>query len=273
MNLPYLFLRLVRHFLPEKLTRFLLRRNWIIHPGMESSDPQRAVEQYCRVLNAAGQSLSGRRVLVFGYGGRFDIGVKLLRAGAEHVILCDKFAPPDHRYNVNLLPTARDYLFEDKGKALPDPEWITLYQGDIRDAVNSRIFPPADLVLSSSVFEHLPYEELDSITAALAAMTASGGGHIHFVDLRDHFFKYPFEMLTFSSSFWKHWLNPTSNLNRLRLPDYQQLFDAHFKNVNIAILASDPVAFERVQGRVRPEFLTNDPRVQAATLIQISAGL
>lgn len=273
MNLPYLLPRLARHFLPEPLTRFLLRHGWIIRPGIESGAPDQAVQQYRRVLDSAGRVLSGQRVLVFGYGGRFDIGVALLRAGAKHVILSDKFAPPDHHHNLDLLPASQDYLTEIRGQVWPRPDMITLFQGDIRDAVRDHIFPPADLVFSSSVYEHLLAEEMDDITAALAALTTPGGFHIHFIDLRDHFFKYPFEMLTFSSKTWKRWLNPTSNLNRWRLPDYQRIFGTYFQTVEITILAADPAAFERVRGRIRPEFLMDDSRVQAATLIQVNAAL
>jgi len=271
MNLPYLLPRLARRFLPEKLTRFLLRRGWIIHPGIESSNPEGAVKQYCEVLHIQGRKLEGQRVLVFGYGGRFDIGIELLRAGARHVVLCDKFAPPDHHHNLDLLPAAQDYLLVNRGQVLPRSEVITLYQGDIRDAARGRTFLPVNLVFSSSVYEHLAAEEMEEITSALCSLTTPGGFHIHFVDLRDHFFKYPFEMLTFTSKNWRRWLNPTSNLNRWRLTDYQRLFDMYFTAVEITVLASDPVAFERVRGRIKPEFLAVDSQLQAVTLIRVNA--
>jgi hypothetical protein len=94
LNLPYLVPRLVRHFLPEKLVRTLLLRNVIIRPGLETSNPFAAVQRYVDVLSERGRALRGKRVLVFGYGGRFDIGFGLLKEGAEHVILCDKYARP-----------------------------------------------------------------------------------------------------------------------------------------------------------------------------------
>ena len=271
MNLRYIIPRVIRHFLPETLTRFLLRRGWIIRPGMESSDAQYAVERYQQVLEKYGRTLTGKRVLVFGYGSRFDTGIELLRRGAGHVVLCDKFARPDDAHNLNLLPAAPVYLQENQRQAVTRPEWITLFQGDIRDAARERLFEPVDLVLSTSVFEHLPGEEMDGICAALAGLTIPGGCQIHFIDLRDHFFKYPFEMLTFSKQTWQRWLNPTSNLNRCRIPEYRGMFEAHFKKVEITILESDPVAFEGIQHRVKPEFLVDDPQLQAATLIRLDA--
>jgi hypothetical protein len=273
MNLRYLLPRLIRHFLPEGLTRFLLRRGWIIRPGMETREPERAVERYAEILAANGISLAGKRVLVFGYGGRFATGVELLRRGASHVVLCDRFAPPDHRHNRDLLPAAQNYLLVRGEDVLPRPEFLTLIQEDIRSAHVCGLFPPVDVVLSTSVFEHLPGADMDSITAALAALTLPGGCQIHFVDLRDHFFKYPFEMLTFSERAWYKWLNPTSNLNRFRLGDYRRVFEKNFPMVEITVLERDLDALVRVRSRVRHAFLTGDDEIDSVTLIRVVAKL
>ena len=52
MNIKYLALRILRHIMPEALARFLLKRRWIIRPGLESSDPSAAVEQYIKTFSA-----------------------------------------------------------------------------------------------------------------------------------------------------------------------------------------------------------------------------
>ncbi|MBM3182115.1 MAG: hypothetical protein FJZ86_17485, partial [Chloroflexi bacterium] len=65
MNLRYLLLRLIRHFMPEGLARFLLKRRWIIKPGMESTDPFAASQRYAETLSAQGVDIKGRRILVF----------------------------------------------------------------------------------------------------------------------------------------------------------------------------------------------------------------
>jgi hypothetical protein len=271
VNLRYLLPRLARHFLPELLTRFLLRRSWIIHPGLETRAPRLAVERYLQVLEAHGMTLAGKRILVFGYGGYFAVGVGLLRCGAAHVVLCDKFVPPNDHNNLDLSPVYGDYLLTRQGRVLLRPEYLTLLQGDIRATAYDQAIPSVDMVFSSSVFEHLPSEDMDSITAALAALTRPGGIHLHFINLRDHFFQYPFEMLTFSERTWQRWLNPTSNLNRFRLPDYRRIFEKHFKNVSITVLERNLVAFERIQPRIRPEFLTGDTETDSATLVQVMA--
>jgi hypothetical protein len=265
----YLFPRLVRHFMPDKLVRALLLRNWIIRPGLETSDPQQAAAHYIDTLKEAGYSLTGKRVMLFGYGGRFAVGCALLRAGASHVVLCEKGAPPDHTYNRHLLPENDAYLSEKEGQIAPRPEVMTLLQGDIT-RMSGKV-KLVDFVLSTSVYEHL--FDVEGITAALAALTGPAGVHLHFVDLRDHFFKYPFEMLCYDESTWRHWLNPTSHHNRFRVWDYRRVFDRCFEKVEIKINQSDVEAFNRTRERIRPEFISGDINSDAATLIQVLAVL
>ena len=269
MNLKYLLLRLFRHFMPESAARFLLKRRWIIQPGLESNDPAAAVKQYIDVLTAHGRSLNGKRVLVFGYGGRFAVGVELLRQGAGHVVLCDHFVLLDKERNRELLSNYADYLDTKNDNVMPRPEFITLLHGDIREeAIQSQI-SEVDYVLSTSVYEHL--DDVDGITRALAKLTSPQGVQLHFVDLRDHYFKYPFEMLTYSKNTWTNFLNPTSNLNRFRLTSYREVFDAYFQKVDIAILERLEDKFRATRSRIRPEFLTGDETVDSVTLIQVLA--
>ena len=100
VNLKYPALRLMRHFMPESVARFLLKRRWIIRPGLESSDPVAAAYRYVETLSSRGMSLKGKRVLVFGYGGRFAVGAELLKQGAAHVVLCDHFVLLDTERNL-----------------------------------------------------------------------------------------------------------------------------------------------------------------------------
>ena len=270
LNLPYLIPRLVRHFLPERLVRALLLRNIIIRPGLETSNPFAAVQRYAEVLSERGLSFAGKRVLVFGYGGRFDIGVGLLKEGAVHVILCDKYAPPDEAHNGQMFAAEEKY-FVTTGRGLrPRAEWITLLETDIRDIAATRETEPVDMVLSSSVYEHLV--DVDGITSALARLTKPDGLQIHFVDLRDHFFKYPFEMLRFSERTWRNWLNPSSNHNRYRLWDYRRVFESCFGQVEIEVLGREDSAFHKLSPYIRPEFVSGDPEQDSVTMIRVIAS-
>lgn len=269
MNLRYLLLRLLRHFMPEGMARFLLKRRWIIRPGLESSDPLAAVEQYIKGLAQHGKSINGQRILIFGYGGRFAVGVELLERGASHVVLCDHFVLLDRERNLELLPKYEKHLRVENGEVLPRPGQITLLHGDIRDVKIQSQISAVDLVLSTSVYEHL--DDVEGITAALSKLTAPTGSHLHFVDLRDHYFKFPFEMLAYTERVWKNLLNPTSNLNRLRLPNYANIFEKHFERTKVNVLARQEDEFKKMGGRIRPEFATGDLAVDSVTLIEIFA--
>jgi hypothetical protein len=78
-------------------------------------------------------------------------------------------------------------------------------------------------------------------------------------------------MLKYSERTWKNWLNPTSNLNRFRLRDYQRVFDAHFAEAKINVLAREPEAFAPARSRIRREFLTGDDAHDTVTLIEVVA--
>jgi hypothetical protein len=222
------------------------------------------------VLSKHGCSLQGKRVLVFGYGGRFDIGFGILKQGAAHVILCDKYAPPDEPHNRRLFAAESQYFMIESRGLRPRPEWMTLLESDIREVQTSGKIEPVDIVISSSVYEHL--EDVEGITRALAGLTQPDGIQIHYVDLRDHFFKYPFEMLRFSESTWRRWLNPSSNHNRYRLWDYRRVFETCFENVEIEILSREEEAFRKVLPHLRPEFVSGNLEDDAVGLIQVVAS-
>jgi SAM-dependent methyltransferase len=267
LNLSYLLPRLARHFLPEKLVRSLLLHGWIIRPGIETSNPSAAVKRYADVLSSRGSSFWDKRVLVLGYGGRFDVGFSLLKEGASHVILCDKYAPPDESHNLRLFGGEEKYFVVEKSGLRPRKEWMTLVQTDIRDLQARGEIEAVDLVLSSSVYEHL--DDVEGITRALADLTKQDGLQIHYVDLRDHFFKYPFEMLRFSERIWRTWLNPSSNHNRYRLWNYRNAFEDCFREVEIEILTRDEESFRRIRPYIQPEFISGNMKEDAAATIRV----
>jgi len=270
VNPRYLIPRVLRHFMPESAARFLLKRRWVIRPGLESSDPVAAATRYAETLSECGEALAGKRVLVFGYGGRFAVGVELLRLGASHVVLCDHVESLDRERNLELFPAYADYLVMENDDVKPRREFITLLHGDITGKMIQNQITQVDCVLSTSVYEHL--NGVEAITRALASLTKPNGIHIHFVDLRDHFFKYPFEMLRFSESTWRNWLNPSSNHNRYRLWDYRKAFEASFGKVEIEVLAREEEKFRQLQPRIRPQFISGKIDDDAVTLIRVVAS-
>lgn len=270
MNLKYIFLRTTRHFLPETVTRFLLRHGFIIRPGIETRSPVDAVNRYEAALAERDISLTGKRMIDFGYGGNFATGVELLRRGASQVILCDKYAPPDDERNRTLLPEYSKWLIERDGHVCPKSGSMTLLQGDIRDAAREHTLEPVDIILSSSVYEHL--DDVSGITRALCDLTKPGGVGLHYIDLRDHYFKLPFEMLAYSPSVWERWLNPTSNLNRFRMWDYRRIFNQYYKQVEMRILESEPGEYKKALSKIRLEFISTDEQENAAIGIRVIAA-
>jgi len=266
LNLPYLIPRVMRHFLPEKFVRALLLRSIIIRPGLETSDPEAAVQRYTKALPV---TLKGKRVLIFGYGGRFDLGFGILKEGAAHVILCDKYAPPDEAHNLEKFSAEEKHFVVERGKLRPHADCMTLLEADIREVQAHHNLDPVDIVLSSSVYEHL--DDVAGITHALSALTKPDGIQVHFVDLRDHFFKYPFEMLRFSEKTWRTWLNPSTNHNRFRLWGYRNAFEACFENVDIEILTSEEQAFRALRPHIRSEFISGNMKEDAAATIRVIA--
>jgi|YNPMSStandDraft_1061717.scaffolds.fasta_scaffold32033_3 hypothetical protein len=269
VNLPYLVPRLVRHFVPESLARWLLRRGWLIRPGLETRAPLEAVRRYHETLQDKGAPVKGKRVLIFGYGGSFAVGCGLLRLGARHVVLAEKAGYYDEQVNRPLLAEYGEYLHLKVGHIEPDPQWITVFHGDILSVQARQEIGEVDIVLSSSVYEHL--DAVEEITHALVSVTAPDGVHLHYIDLRDHFFRYPFEMLCYSEDVWRKWLDPSSHHNRWRMNDYRRLFEKHFSIVSLDVLARDEAAFENARPRIRGEFLTGDELVDSVTLLQVFA--
>ncbi|MCE7860009.1 MAG: hypothetical protein DYG86_09515, partial [Chloroflexi bacterium CFX2] len=129
------------------------------------TDPFAASQRYIETLSAQGVDIKGKRVLVFGYGGRFAVGVDLLKRGAAHVVLCDHFVLLDTERNRELLSEYGSYLKVEQDEVQPRSEYISLLHGDIREESIQRQIAQADIILSTSVFEHL--DDVSGITNAL----------------------------------------------------------------------------------------------------------
>jgi hypothetical protein len=257
--LDYLVLRLARRATPQPIVDLLLDRGIYLKPGGDTSAPARVAATYAE--RAGG--VTGKTVCVVGYGGGFGVGLYLLEAGAARVILQDPFAPERAARNRALPAALRERYLRD---GRPDPTRITLAHEPL-DALARREPGAADLIVSSSVLEHV--DGLDALVAASRTLTAPGGLGVHFIDLRDHYFKYPFEMLCHSAAVWDRWLDASNHLNRLRLRDHEAIFRRHFATVDVEILERLDAELRQVRARVRPEFLTGDAAIDAASIIRV----
>ena len=171
--------------------------------------------------------------------------------------------------NFALARSSAPFLGVAGADAVPNPDYLTIVNGPLSDYLTAGD-APVDIVLSNSVLEHVG--DVAKTVPDLARATARDGQHFHFVDLRDHFFKHPFEMLCHSERVWRGVLNPGSNLNRLRMRDYARVFSASFPRATAEPLDSDVEAFRKVRRRIRPEFLTGDESQDAVTRVFIRAA-
>jgi hypothetical protein len=268
-HLDYLALRVIRHFMPSLFVDWLMHLRIGIQPGMETRQPETAVLRYEAALHAMGRDLRGKCVMILGYGGFFGTGVALLKHGARHVVLVDPIAHPHRRANLELGRVSDPFLRIHHKRALPNPEWITLIHEDLCQCDVTQC-KPVDMVFSSSVYEHLRSPE--AMTEVLIRWTDPQGCHLHFIDLRDHFFKYPFEMLCYSMIIWQRFLNPSSNHNRLRAWDFERIFCRHFREVKMNIIENDREAFRNAKRRIHEEYISGDEGIDSATRILIEAS-
>ena len=269
MPLDYLVLRSLRRLVPPAVMSTLVRRRIFLTSGEETRAPEAAAERFCASLAGAGRGVAGTTALILGYGGRFSLGVELLRRGVHHVVLLDPYATVDERTNLALAGRASLYLHARNGHAAPNPDYISLVHEPIERYVESGA-PQVDLVLSTSVLEHVDAPE--SVVSHIARLTKPDGYHVHLIDLRDHYFKYPFEMLCHGEAAWRRYLNPPTNLNRLRIWEYEALFGRYFEKVSWEPVRTDVAAFRRARPRIEPRFLSGDERLDAVTIIALHAA-
>jgi hypothetical protein len=264
----YLALRIARRVLPPSAVQWMLRLRLGIEPGIETRQPERAADRYATALKNIDQDFVGKRILVLGYGGYFGLAVTLLTRGASHVVLLDPYARLKHSDNRKLAAPASPYLRVEVEKVVPDPHLITLVHERVSSYIK-RDPRKMDLVLSSSVYEHIsdPLSE----TRDLTQVTTDEGHHVHVIDLRDHFFRYPFEMLSYSKVIWDRWLNPPSNLNRFRAWQYEDVFQQCFYDVHLQVMEKDLEAFRKAKRRIRPEFLSGNEELDSASKIVVIA--
>lgn len=268
--IEYWLMRSIRRSLPEGLIDFIHDRGIFRTPGEETHRPEETARWYGEHAQARGQALDGKTVCVVGFGGSFGVGVHLLELGARRVILQDPFAPLRPVRNGAISEVLRDKYFTVSGDSwTPDPDRLVVLRDHLEPYAQDHP-GTADFVVSRAVFEHV--DNVDSLVRACFLLTKPGGLNFHLVDLRDHFFKYPFEMLSYSATTWRCWLNASNNLNRLRLPDYERIFGRVFGSAEIEVITRLREEFRSARPRVRSEFLTGDEDVDAAARVLVTAA-
>lgn len=259
---------MLRRSTPDFVFNFLLERNILLKAGDGTNQSSVVVDRYEKEAQIVG-GLKDKIILEFGYGGSFGTAVELLRRGAGHVYLLDKFARPNNRKNKRFFELYSVFFVEtENGSKLPKKEYITIVTDDI-DVWSQKTDKKVDIVFSSSVLEHVA--DVDQTVFYLKNIMATDGFQCHFVDISDHFHKFPFEMYCWGNWAWNHFLNPGINLNRLRTPDYFSIFKKYFDHADYKIIEKKLPEFLHVKRRFLKKYLLGDDNIDAATQIIVIA--
>ena len=165
--LGYLLLRLGRRAVRPELMRMILRMGVGLEAGLETREPGAAADLYEAAVAKLGLNWPGRRVMIFGYGGNPALGIELLNRGAKSMVMLDPYAKP----RVDWHELYKDLQFERR------------HLSQYVQAGGS-----VDVVLSWSVLEHV--RDPAATVGNMASVCRPSGIQVHFVDLRDHIFRY-----------------------------------------------------------------------------------
>jgi SAM-dependent methyltransferase len=267
--LRYWAFRMLRRAFPQTLVDWMLDRGVYLKAGADTTAPSETSRDYLESARRHGIDVRGATALIFGFGGGFGVALYLLEAGVGHVILQDPFAPYRPAHNARLPADRMACHFDRVGNRWkPRADSVSVVDRYLADFARGRE-GSVDLVVSSSVLEHVSAAE-DEV-AACARLTRPGGLNVHRIDLRDHFFDFPFEMLCYSEQTWRRWLNSSNNLNRWRLPRYEEVFRRHFAAVTVHTLVSLADEFAATRERIREEFLSGDDSVDCTAVVKVEA--
>jgi len=255
-NMEYVPLRLIRRFL---LSGAALDRlggvlpYWRVNAGL--SDPEAVVKGYADLAAEAWKPLEGLRAVELGCGATNGTGYAWTALFGGSWTGVEPFALLDTDRDAALLERVRVHHPQ------AGPQNVRRLRGLAQLADAS-----ADVIVSNSVLEHVR-DPLDTFRQCRRVL-APGGFMLHKVDYRDHFFKYPFQFLTFPRVIWDNLLDP-GDLPRHRLDDHlQALGDAGFA-ARVLRRETDQRAFAAVAPFLDPEFAGRDRDMLATTVASI----
>jgi SAM-dependent methyltransferase len=254
----YVTLRLVRRFVfSERMANRAAR--WLPYYASNQNEqkPEQIVSNYVDRLHAIGLHLQSRDILEVGAGRVNLVGYGLVAAGAASATLLEPYVAFDAKRDSLLLKSHPDYAHIDRARVSRVPTFDEIKSGSVQ------------VLLSNSVLEHV--RDLTSFFRECKRVLAPDGIMLHLVDYRDHFFKYPYGFLIFSSKTWSRWLDP-GDLPRWRLPDHVRAMRSAGFEVAELERASQPDAFEEVRDQLAPQFQSQNEDVEV-TFAALMAAL
>lgn len=197
------------------------------------------------VVNALGRSFEGSVVLEIGSGWFPTIPLLLARDRARHVYLSDLSPHMDHQtFQETAAFVARECGWSEcEGRAFADFPFTYLAPfepGQLRDG-------SVDFVVSRTVLEHVPTDDLGSLLAPLRSKLSSDGLMVHLVDHSDHLAHGDHRISMVNFLTWSAGTHRVVNWiagggeNRLRHHEYPKIFeDAGFDVVTTRTEIHEP---------------------------------
>jgi SAM-dependent methyltransferase len=266
MNIPYISKRLARRQIPDAWAFGLLKL--LGRSNLAEVAPDKAWSKIKGRLDRLGIELAGRDVVEIGSGRYARLALQMLTAGVKRVTLADLYA-----LDVN-DKEQKSLLREDCVQLGLEWEEVVARVRVLTGDIISLPVPPVelrpDVVTSSAVLEHTL--DPQRVLAACWAWLKPGGHASHEIDLRDHVFRSPFEMLTFSDDVWRRWLCPKRgfHLNRWRLPQYfEAMREAGFINIGYEVLQRDESGLRAILPRLDERFQAMDPDMLSVLVVHL----
>lgn len=255
-NMEYVPLRLARRFLfrgdvLDRLGGWM--PYWRVNQGR--LDPSPIVDAFERLALEAGVALDGTRAAELGCGAANGTGHEWVARFGGAWTGVEPFALLDVDLDARLADQAR----------LRHPYGIGGAVRRVRD-LSALESASLDVVVSNSVLEHVR-EPLALFRECLRVLVP-GGAMLHQVDYRDHFFKYPFQFLTFSQPVWDNLLDP-GDLPRHRLDDHLAALGRAGFEARVLNRRTDPKAFRAVGPFLAEPFAGRDPDMLATATAAI----
>jgi SAM-dependent methyltransferase len=253
--IEYIAFRLVRKFLiPDWLLDLIGGAVPYYSAGRATFDPRPIADDYVDHATSSGVNLKGMRLLELGAGVTNSAAYELTARENGSVLVYDPFVRPDERLNRLWLDRiARDYRIPQTSL-----EASVTRISNLSGIADGSI----DVVISHCVLEHVT--DPADLFRILYRKLVRNGVMLHFVDYRDHFFKYPFHRLLFSRKTWRRWLSPR-NLPGWILRDHCDMLIKSGFRVTCTTLSADPDAIDLIRDRISADYNRESPDLAIMT--------
>ena len=270
-NPIYISARLLRRAMPEAIAQ-----RWLSRRGISAGELYRQTSsKYLRAIVEGG--LAGEfvpdadlTIMETGTGLYNPAAAPLMLSGASRLILLEPFIGPQPDYDRfrtrfhALLTSANEDAGYPLAKQAAQAPAIANEAGALPPGVELSTqlweetgLPEAsvDGIFSSSVLEHL--RDADGVLKECGRIVKPGGFMVNIVDMRDHFFRYPFEMLKFSEAGWGKLTTGDGGSgfqNRWRLGRWLDCLSRHGFDTTVIPLQEDESLAEQVRPLLHEDF-------------------